>query len=117
MYTIEHDADNVLIITLTEQVTAEDYQSLVPVLEEEIEAHGEIRLLWDMSGMEGVEAGAVWEDFKLDLEHHADYERFAVVGDERWHDWITQLFKPFTKGAVRYFDVSERRDAMEWVRS
>jgi len=117
MHTINHGPDNVLDITLNGEVTTEDYDSLVPRLEDEIETHDEIRVLWDMSEMDGIEAGAVWEDLKLDLNHRADYGRVAVVGDERWHDWATQLFKPFAKGAVRYFDVSQRHVALEWAGS
>merc|ERR1711974_371884 len=56
MHTINHGPDNVLDITLNGEVTTEDYDSLVPRLEDEIETHDEIRVLWDMSEMDGVEA-------------------------------------------------------------
>lgn len=117
MHAIKHGPDNMLEITLDGEVTTEDYKSLVTRLEDEIDTHEEIRMLWDMSGMDGIEAGAVWEDLKFDLKHRADYERVAIVGGERWHDWATQLFKPVAKGAVRYFDVSQRDVALEWAKS
>lgn len=68
-----------------------------------------------MSEMQGFEAKAAWEDAKFDLRHRADYERVTIVGDEQWHDWATQLFKPIAKGPVRYFDVSQRQAADQWL--
>lgn len=116
MHNLEHKSGNVLELTVAGKLTAEDYESLVPKLESEIDQHDEIRVLMDMSEMDGVEPKAVWEDAKFDLAHRADYERVAIVGDERWHDWATQLFKPIAKGAVRYFDVSQRDEALAWVK-
>ena len=117
MHTVEHLPGKVLDVTVAGKITAEDYESLVPRLESEIEQHDEIRVLFDMREMEGVEPRAVWENLKFDLEHRADYERVAVVGDERWHDWATQLFKPIAEGAVRYFDVGQRDEAIAWVQA
>ncbi|MAS13677.1 MAG: STAS/SEC14 domain-containing protein [Nitratireductor sp.] len=116
MYSVKHLPENVLDVTVAGEITAEDYESLVPRLESEIEQHDKIRVLWDMSEMESVEPRAIWEDLKFDVEHRADYERVAIVGDKRWHDWATQLFKPLAEGAVRYFDVGQRDEAAAWVR-
>ena len=116
MHQLAHRQDNVLHVTLTGKVTGDDYEVLVPMLESEIEQHDSVRVLWDMSAMEGLDAEAAWEDAKFDLKHRADYERVAVVGAKKWHDWATQLFKPIAEGAVRYFDAAQRGEAERWVK-
>ena len=37
-----------------------------------------------MTGFQGWDAGAAWEDLKFDLKHFGDIERLAMVGDKKW---------------------------------
>lgn len=115
MHTLKHRAGNVLEVAFHGEATSGDYETLVPRLESEIARHNEIRVIWDMSDLEGFEAKAAWKDLKFDAEHRSDYERVAVVGDRRWHNWATQVFKPFTDGEVKYFDATEREKAERWI--
>lgn len=116
MYELQHEEANVLIVTMTGKVTGNDYEKLVPKLESEIDMHGKLRILFDVSELDSIEPKAIWEDLKFDVKHREDYECLAVVGDERWHEWVTKMFKPFTTGEVRYFDEDEREQALAWIR-
>ena len=61
------------------------------------------------------EAGALWDEIKLDIRHFADIERLAVVGDKKWeHDMVT-FYKPFTKATIRYFDQADAAEARTWL--
>ena len=66
--------------------------------------HGKLRLLFDMTGFHGWEVSAAWEDFKFGVEHFADIERLAMVGETRWQHGMATFCKPFTTATVRYFD-------------
>jgi phosphoketolase len=47
--------------------------------------------LFELTGFHGWEAGALWDEIKLDIRHFADIERLAVVGDKKWeHGMVTQ---------------------------
>jgi hypothetical protein len=68
-----------------------------------------------MTDFHGWEAGALWDEIKLDIKHFADIERLAVVGDKRWeHDMMT-FYKPFTKATIRYFDQANAAEARKWL--
>jgi hypothetical protein len=38
-----------------------------------------------------------------------------MIGDKRWEEWMARLCKPFTRAAVKYFDVAEADAAGAWV--
>ncbi len=97
------------------KLTKEDYQQFVPEFEKLIEQHGKIRVLFRMDDFHGWEAGALWEDIKLDFKHWADIERIAMVGDKAWQEGMSFFCKPFTRAQIRYFGHHEEDRAREWV--
>jgi hypothetical protein len=60
------------------------FEQFVPEVERLVREHGKLRLLFDMTGFQGWEVSAGWEDFKFGVEHFADMERLAMVGETRW---------------------------------
>ena len=70
----------------------------------------------ELEDFHGWEAKAAWDDFKLGLAHPQDFERIAIVGDKAWEHWIALLAKPFTHARVRYFALSDRNAALDWLR-
>ena len=55
-----------------------------------------------------------WEDIKFDIEHFADIDRLAMVGDKKWQHGMAMFFKPFIKATTRYFDHAS--EAQSWLR-
>lgn len=115
MNAIEHKPGNVLDITLKGKVTKEDYETILPTLQSELNGGGVQGVLWDMSPMETVEPRAMWEDLKFDLTHRDSFERIAIVGDESLHKWAAKVFRAMTNAEVKYFDRDDRSAASEWV--
>ena len=103
----------VLELRIEDRLTRRDYESFVPDIEQQIRLHGRIRLLVDITAFGGVDLGAVWEDVKFDIKHFNDIERLAVVGDKRWHQWMTRFSRPFTTAQVRYFPRAD--EARAWL--
>ena len=55
--------DNVLGLTASGAVTADDYKTvLVPALEEKLSKQNKIRLLYATENLSGFTGGAAWED-------------------------------------------------------
>ena len=81
-----------------------DYERFVPELDRLIRQHGKLCLLFELTDFHGWEAGALWDEIKLDIKHFADIERLAVVGDKRWEHEMVTFYRPFTKATIRYFD-------------
>lgn len=88
-----------------------DYDSLLPLLKERIGRSGTINLYWELRDFEGWTWDALGADARFNVEHKDDFLRIAMVGERKWHEWMTKLMKLFTSPEVRYFDLSESEDA------
>lgn len=93
-----------------------DYKAFVPALEAAIAAAGPIRLLARFEDFHGWDLHAAWDDFRFGVQHYADIERVALVGDRAWEHWMARLCRPFTLAQVRYFDAGQLEAAWSWLR-
>ena len=102
------------------KLTKDDYTSaLEPALEEGI-GSGELRLVFVVTGFEGLEPSAVLEDMKTGfralIHDHSAWRRFALVTDVNWIATAFRLFTWMTPGEVRIFESLDRLDeAKAWV--
>ena len=87
----------------------------MPEFERLLQQHGKLRLLFDMTGFHGWDAGALWEDIKFDIKHFADIERLAIVGEKKWQHGMATFCKPFTTATIRYFDHADATEARKWL--
>ena len=114
---IETGSAKLLGFKLSGKLTAEDYHGFVPAVEAALGTEGgKVRLLALLEDFHGWEAKAAWEDLKFGVRHYADFDRIALVGDQRWEEWMASLCKPFTRAEVKYFDKSEIDAAWVWAR-
>ena len=105
----------ILIVHVSGKLAKADYEHFVPEFERLVRQHGKLRVLFDMTGLHGWEAGAAWEDFKFGLAHFADIERLAMVGERKWQQGMATFCKPFTKATVRYFDHAHSVEVRQWL--
>src|SRR6476661_714293 len=86
--------DNVVAASASGVVTRHDYQEcLVPQVELALKQHPKIRCYYELGPQfSRMEAGAMWEDFKIGIEHLSRWERVAVVSDV---DWIKHAVNAF----------------------
>lgn len=109
--------DQNIIYSIAEgKLTDEDYDRLIPLLEEKVRTLGKIRWYFEMKEFEGWSLSALWRDLKFDFNHKEDLEKIAMAGDKKWEKELTQLMKPFTGAQVRYFDLSEADEAKNWIK-
>lgn len=111
----EENIGAILNIHVTGTLVRADYPPFVAEFERFLRAHGKTRVLFDMTGFEGWDAGAAWEDLKFDVKHFADIERLAMVGEKKWQHGLAVFFMPFTRAAVRYFDRAAIAEARKWL--
>lgn len=79
---------------------------------------GKIRVLWQMDDFQGWSPEALLEDLKFDFKHNQDIERFAMVGQNWWEAWMTQITDSvFTHSDARYFEPSQFQEAWDWVQA
>src|ERR1035438_8356402 len=111
----EENGGKMLVVHVSGKLAKADYEHFVPEFERLVRQHGKMRVLFDMAGFHGWEAGAMWEDIKFDMKHFADIERLAMVGEKKWQHGMATFCKPFTKATIRYFDHVDSAEARNWL--
>jgi hypothetical protein len=104
-----------LHVKVTGKLTKEAYEAFAPVVDEQIQEHGKVRILFEMHDFHGWTAGALWEDLKFDFKHWKDIERLAIVGESKWEAGMAVFCKPFTTAKVQYFDHTKLNEAKAWI--
>ena len=100
------------------KVTAEDYDVLLPKLDEAIGAHGKINLLMVLGEFDGWDdLDAAKADYKLGTHQYHQVEKAAYVGDKKWQGWMVKILGPFTRHTKeRFFEVDQLEDAWSWIK-
>jgi hypothetical protein len=111
----EEDGGKVLVVHVRGQLKKADCAHFVPEFDQLVQQHGKLRVLFNMAGFHGWDAGALWEDIKFDIRHFSDIERLAMVGETKWQHGMATFCKPFTKATVQYFDLADATEARRWL--
>jgi hypothetical protein len=111
---LPESSGDVLGYAIEGELTAASVERMQAEMATAMREHGSIRVLVRIDGMDEVEPSAVWEDLKMTADYVRGIDRFAVVGDERWHRWSTSLADVFSDAA--YFEPGQDADAWEWLR-
>lgn len=111
-----HAEHNIVYTVAEGKLTDEDYNRIIPLLQERLETYGKIRWYFEMQDFEGWSLSALWKDFKFSINNSEKLEMIAMVGDKKWEKELTQLMKPFTEAEVKFFEIEDRENAKIWIR-
>jgi len=111
--------DNVLAITASNNISGEDYESIIiPAIEAKVETHGKIRLLYHLGPeFTGFDAAAMWEDTTTGLKHFTDFEKIAFVSDVDWINHMVSAFGFMIPCPVKVFSGGKLSEASDWIKS
>lgn len=104
-----------LTLKASGKLTHEDYETISPMIDSalaEIE-QPEIKALIDATELQGWEARAAWDDFKLGLKHGNEFVKIAIYGNKRWQDMAAKIGSWFISGEMKYFEDEDA--AIEWL--
>ena len=109
--------DNVLAFVCSGRVTKADYDAvLVPAVLNVLKTHDKVRLYYETAAdFDGLDPSAIWEDFKVGLEHLTRWERVAVVTDIDWIKSTMWFFGFLMPGMMKLFPTSEAAQARAWI--
>jgi hypothetical protein len=110
---VECGAPNVLRIQASGQLTEADHHAFLCELDALRQKYGKVRVLFEVSGLEGWEDCSAWDDPVCSLRSKDHVKRFAVVGEKKDREWEKRLAEPFVN--VRFFEPEEREKAWHWV--
>jgi hypothetical protein len=88
----------------------------VPEVEQALRRPGKIRCYYELGPeFSGMDSGAVWEDFKIGIEHLTRWERVALVTDVDWIRRSINMFGFLVPGEFRVFATSQASEARRWI--
>lgn len=113
---LQTDSPHIIGFTLRGKLHDEDYRIFVPAVEAAAAAEARLRLFARFEDFHGWDLHAAWDDFKFGVKHYGSFERIALVGEQRWQEWMAVFCKPFTRAEVRYFTADDDAAAWAWLR-
>lgn len=107
---------NVVAFRCTGRVTKGDYASvLLPAVLSALRTHQKIRLYYETGADFALDVGAMWEDFKIGVEHFTHWDRIAVVTDIDWIKKSVRLFAFLMPATTKLFSQPEAAEARAWI--
>ena len=97
------------------KLTHEDYETITPMIDSALAGvkEAKVKILIDGTEMEGWEARAAWDDFKLGIKHGKEFEKIAIYGNKNWQEIAAKIGSWFVTGEVKYFE--QHDDALQWI--
>jgi hypothetical protein len=114
---IDEMPDGVLGFEAAGKLSSDDYTTvLAPALAAATGGGGKIRIVLVFAGeFEGMQPGAVWQDFRTGMRDWSDWERIALVTDHGWMRDGLRMFAWAMPGEVKAFPAEERDAAVAWA--
>lgn len=111
-------ADQNVIYTIAEgKLTDEDYNRIIPLLQEKLKTYKKIRWYFEMRDFKGWSFSAMWRDIKFDFSNEEHLEKIAMVGDKKWEKELTVLMNVFTDADIKFFEIADRQQAQNWIKT
>ncbi len=109
--------ENVVAFRCTGRVTKAEYDSvLIPAVLRSLKDHAKVRLYYETGeDFAGLDPGAMWEDFKIGVEHLSRWDRVAVVTDVEWIKTAVRFFAFLMPATTRLFSQSAASQARAWI--
>lgn len=112
---IDMNQKEVVAYKFDTELSKDDVKDVHNELRKAIGENKRVRFFADVSDLEDVTPGAIFEDLKLTPEYTTEIERFAIVGDDNWHEWLTKGADKVTKGEAKFFSTNELNQAKHWI--
>ncbi len=106
---------DLVAVRVSGTLSAADVEAYRRLLEPVMQQYGTARLYFEMVDFHGWTPGGFAGNALFDLTHGAAFGNVAMVGDQKWQDWIATLVDPVKKGEVRYFNLADRDAALQWL--
>ena len=114
---LPESTDTCIGFKISGKVVAEDYDVLLPKLDQAIAAHGHINLLVlmeDFEGYDGIDAAKA--DFQFGAHQYRQVEKAAFVSDKKWLERVVKIMDPFTRRTKeKNFEPHQLDEAWAWI--
>ncbi|MFC1548820.1 STAS/SEC14 domain-containing protein [Candidatus Omnitrophota bacterium] len=115
---IHHEHTSVFGMEIAGKLTTEEIEEFLPEMEKAVEeAKGKLRLLVDVTKMEGANIKSEWEIFEFLKKHIKDIQLIAIVGAHSWTKVMSEILAEsvFVEAPTLYFKPEEIEHAWKWL--
>lgn len=109
--------DGYAVLTISGRITEDDFDRIVPLVEEDIQARGKLRLLEKIESFTGMDPMAFVRDVQFGLPLVNKITHVAVVAEPAWMRVSTDLFGSLFPGKVKSFEPETEEAARIWLKS
>jgi len=113
---IRHENTNVFGIEIAGKLAAKEIEEFLPEMESAVkDMDGRLRLLLDVTKMQGVNIKSEWEIFEFLRKHIKDIQLIGIVGAHSWAKVMSEILAEsiFVEAPTLYFKPEEIEEA--WV--
>lgn len=93
----------------------EDYDRMISSLKEMMEKHVKVDWYFRMKDFEGWSTHAFWRDISFTLSNRFQFNKVAIVGENKWQEAMVEVMELFSAVRISYFDEEEADSARRWV--
>jgi L-rhamnose mutarotase len=115
---------NIIATKANDLLGINDYEKIHPLIHNIINTGKKVRWYFEMDDCLISNSTGFWEDGiieinygKMTFTHSEDIEQIAIVGNQKWENWMRSVMKPFAKASIMYFDLPDREKAIEWIKT
>jgi hypothetical protein len=112
-------ADHVAAFRILETLDAEDYDEMIPQIEEKLKTHDKIGVFVDMEGFSDMTGEAMRRDFEYGIEKFGEFDRFgraAIATDQQWIKAATEFAAAlFPQIKAKVFPTEKKDEALAWA--
>lgn len=113
---------NIIATRANDILGINDYEKIHPLIHNIIRTGKKVCWYFEMESSTSESSGGFRENSlpeikysKADLTHADDIDKIAIVGEQKYLTLMYSIMKPFTKARIVYFDMTEKKKALQWV--
>lgn len=105
---------SVVEIEINGEVTEDEMNEFETYIKQKVEEHGKLNALIFIKDLDYTVEGFI-EEIKFDIKHLDDFNKVALVSDEKWIELGEKLSTFMPSVDAEHFDPDERQKAMAWL--
>lgn len=112
---LEQTGGKLIAMKTTEKLTSDDFEKIMPIIGERAVEYVKLKWYFEMENTENWNPKSFWEEVKFTYGQSNVFEKIALVGKEDREEWLKSLMRAFMPEEIKFFDLSQKKEAMEWI--
>jgi hypothetical protein len=101
-----------LYIKINGRISQDYYELIFPLFIQKAKKGGPLNLVLEMEDFDDTEFPFFLRKFGLNVD---DFDKIAIVGDQKWEKWIEDLNDPDMAANILYFSSKNREKVQKWI--